>query len=255
MRRGARVWNYLTATIVAAGISIAVALAVAPNPASAFVCPSTPNLPSSDGSQPPNLGVLKLQLIDYKCFGAYDRDVAQVLKEAKTYVEQRSARATPDEKLAIVLDIDETSVSNWVNLSTDDFGFFQKGECTLQPKEPCGFDEWIAKQTPDPIRPTLDLFATAKAKDIKVFFISARREEQRADTVKNLIATGYKDWDDLILKQPNDPPSVAQFKTAARAAIETKHTIIANVGDQLSDLSGGHAERTFKVPNPFYFVP
>jgi len=27
------------------------------------------------------------------------------------------------------------------------------------------------------------------------------------------------------------------------------------VGDQLSDLSGGHAERTFKVPNPFYFVP
>ena len=162
--------------------------------------------------------MLKLQLIDYKCFGAYDRDVAQVLKEAKTYVEQRSARATPDEKLAIVLDIDETSISNWVNLSTDDFGFFQKGECTLQPKEPCGFDEWIAKQTPDPIRPTLDLFATAKAKDIKVFFISARREEQRADTVKNLIATGYKDWDDLILKQPNDPPSVSQFKTAARAS-------------------------------------
>ena len=145
-----------------------------------------------------------------------------MLKEAKTYVEQRSARATPDEKLAIVLDIDETSVSNWVNLATDDFGFFQKGECTLQPKEPCGFDEWIANQTPDPIKPTLDLFATAKAKAIKVFFISARREEQRADTVKNLIATGYKDWDDLILKQPNDPPSVAQFKTAARAAIEDK---------------------------------
>ena len=92
MRRGARVWNYLSAAIVAAGISIAVTLAVAPSPASAFVCPSTPNLPSSDGSQPPNLGVLKLQLIDYKCFGAYDRDVAQVLKEAKTYVEQRSAR-------------------------------------------------------------------------------------------------------------------------------------------------------------------
>lgn len=57
-----------------------------------------------------------------------------------------ASAATPDEKLAIVLDIDETSVSNWVNLSTDDFGFFQNGECTLQPKEPCGFDEWIAKQ-------------------------------------------------------------------------------------------------------------
>jgi len=32
-------------------------------------------------------------------------------------------------------------------------------------------------------------------------------------------------------------------------------TIIVNVGDQESDLAGSHAERTFKVPNPFYFVP
>jgi hypothetical protein len=29
--------------------------------------------------------------------------------------------------------------------------------------------------------------------------------------------------------------------------------IIVNIGDQ-SDLEGGHAEMTFKVPNPFYFI-
>src|SRR6478735_10607550 len=237
MRRGARVGNYLTATIIAAGISIAVALAVAPNPASAFVCPSTPNLPSSDGSQPPNLGILKLQLIDYKCFGAYDRDIVRVLNDAKAFVEERSARAAPDEKLAIVLDIDETSVSNWVNLATDDFGFFQFGECKLQPKEPCGFDHWISDHDPEPIKPTLELFAMAKAKGLKVFFISARREEQRADTVRNLTAVGYKDWDDLILKQPGDPKAVAEYKTKARASIEDKQKvkIIANIGDQHSD--------------------
>ena len=55
-------------------------------PASADSCPRAPSLPSSDGSQPPNLGVLKLQLLDYKCFGAYDRDVAAVLKDAQAYV-------------------------------------------------------------------------------------------------------------------------------------------------------------------------
>ncbi len=254
MKRGARVRSYLTAGLVAAAVSIAAA--IAPSPAAAFVCPTTPSLPSSDGSQPPNLGVLKLQLIDYKCFGAYDRDVGKALMEAKIFVEQRSAGARPDEKLAIVLDIDETSVSNWKNLSADDFGFFQKGECTLQPKEPCGFDKWISDQTPDPMTPTRDLFAAAKARNVKVFFISARREEQRADTIKNLIATGYKDWDGLVLKQPSDPQSVADYKTAARAAIEANgDRVIANVGDQHSDLSGGHAERTFKVPNPFYFVP
>jgi hypothetical protein len=31
-------------------------------------------------------------------------------------------------------------------------------------------------------------------------------------------------------------------------------TIIANIGDQKSDLEGGYAEMTFKVPSPFYFI-
>ena len=31
--------------------------------------------------------------------------------------------------------------------------------------------------------------------------------------------------------------------------------IIANLGDQDSDLTGGYAERTFKLPDPFYFTP
>ncbi|MGH6919121.1 MAG: HAD family acid phosphatase, partial [Geminicoccaceae bacterium] len=32
-------------------------------------------------------------------------------------------------------------------------------------------------------------------------------------------------------------------------------TIVANMGDQPSDLAGGHAERTFLLPNPFYRIP
>jgi acid phosphatase len=185
----------LTAALVAGVVSIAMASSVTP-PASASSCPASPNLPSADGSQPPNLGVLKLQLTDYKCFGAYDRDIVRVLNDAKAFVEERSARAAPDENLAIVLDIDETSVSNWLNLAADDFGFFQLGECKLQPREPCGFDHWISDHDPEPIKPTLELFAMAKTKGLKVFFISARREEQRADTVRNLTAVGYKAWDD-----------------------------------------------------------
>ena len=49
---------------------------------------------------------------------------------------------------------------------------------------------------------------------------------------------------------------VSEHKTRARADIESHgFAIIANVGDQESDLVGGHAERTFKIPNPFYFIP
>ena len=51
---------------------------------------------------------------------------------------------------------------------------------------------------------------------------------------------------------------VSHYKTLARVRIEADHTIIANIGDQFSDLvgdkDGDHAERCFKVPNPFYFI-
>ena len=53
-----------------------------------------------------------------------------------------------------------------------------------------------------------------------------------------------------------DPyPNVQAFKSAERADIGKNFTIIANIGDQQSDLAGGYAERTWKVPNPFYYIP
>jgi hypothetical protein len=108
-------------------------------------------------------------------------DVANVLREAKAYVEYRANGAT---KLALVLDIDETSLSNWPNLLASDFGFFVNGTCTLVPQEPCGFDHWIADHTAEAIRPTLDLFNAAKAKGVAIFFISNRREDQRSATAR-----------------------------------------------------------------------
>jgi HAD superfamily, subfamily IIIB (Acid phosphatase) len=49
---------------------------------------------------------------------------------------------------------------------------------------------------------------------------------------------------------------LAEFKAPLRAKIAAMgYTIIANVGDQFSDLEGGFAERTFKLPNSFYYIP
>ena len=48
----------------------------------------------------------------------------------------------------------------------------------------------------------------------------------------------------------------ATFKTAERARLVAQgYTIVANLGDQESDLVGGYAERTFKLPDPFYLSP
>jgi HAD superfamily, subfamily IIIB (Acid phosphatase) len=41
-----------------------------------------------------------------------------------------------------------------------------------------------------------------------------------------------------------------------RAHIESLgYDIVGNFGDQFSDLNGGFADETFKIPNPMYFLP
>jgi acid phosphatase len=49
--------------------------------------------------------------------------------------------------------------------------------------------------------------------------------------------------------------SAAARKVEMRRALATDgFTIIANLGDQQSDLAGGFAERGFKLPGPFYRI-
>ena len=45
-------------------------------------------------------------------------------------------------------------------------------------------------------------------------------------------------------------------KSGTRAYIESLgFKIVANFGDQFSDLLGGYAVKTFKMPNPNYYLP
>jgi acid phosphatase len=142
----------------------------------------------------------------------------------------------------------------------NDFGYITAGDCTLRPKEPCGNSAWELSAQADVIAPTLKLFDAARAKGVAIFFITGRpdRQDERAATDSNLRKAGYRDWTGLIMKDPGaNYATIADFKAAERKKIEQEHgfTIIANVGDQQSDLDGGYAERRFKVPNPFYFIP
>jgi acid phosphatase len=90
-----------------------------------------------------------------------------------------------------------------------------------------------------------------------VFVITCRDEGQRAATERNLQSTGYTGYTRLIMApQGVEFASAADFKSPQRAAIETEgYAIVANIGDQPSDLVGGHAEQTFLLPDPFYRIP
>ena len=47
-----------------------------------------------------------------------------------------------------------------------------------------------------------------------------------------------------------------QYKSGTRAYIESQgYDIVADMGDQFSDLEGGFADKTFKMPNPNYYLP
>jgi hypothetical protein len=76
--------------------------------------------------------------------------------------------------------------------------------------------------------------------------------------VKNLREAGFGRYQKLILRPESDlgAPSVVPFKSGERRKLERAgYDILVNVGDQDSDLAGGYANRTFKVPNPMYFIP
>jgi len=237
---------------------LAAALAGLPSVARAIECPQKPSAHLPEATQPLNLGEIKLQLLDYLCFGAYDRDIEKVLADARAHVEERADKV---EKPALVLDIDETSLSNRPFFLANDFGTIMQGACKLDagksvPDEPCGFNAWLAEHEAKAIDPTLKLFNLAKSKNVAVFFITGRRDNERAPTIANLKKVGYEGWSDLMMRAPDDQTPVGIFKRSERAKIAARgFTIIANVGDQQSDLDGGYAERTFRVPNPFYFLP
>ncbi|MBT6204679.1 MAG: acid phosphatase, partial [Rhodospirillaceae bacterium] len=86
--------------------------------------------------------------------------------------------------------------------------------------------------------------------------LSSRREATREATLINLRQAGFDTWQAVILKpDAMHVASAAEYKTPQRQAIEDAgYTIILNVGDQPSDLTGGYAERDILLPNPMYRI-
>jgi len=202
----------------------------------------------SYAKEPKNLDLVKTSLIKYHDSGEYQKDQAKVIDQAMQYLKTRLARekhAKSPKKLALVLGIDETSLSNYPDLINMRFGGTQEQ-----------IDDAKEKGTDPAIESTLKLYRYAKANNVAVFFITARTEPNRAATEKNLADAGYKNWDGLSLNSETyAEKSKVPYKVNARTLIEQQgYDIVLNIGDQQSDLSGGHADKTFKLPNPYYIT-
>jgi hypothetical protein len=241
------------------GLVIVVLWLAAPPPALAETpagCgASPPRVARSTAQVAENLALFKRQLIRYRCT-RYDAELARVDRAAEAWIARRAPHVT---RPALVLDIDETSLSNWPVMYHNDFAYFRAGDCDLNSTRACGQAAWEKSEAARAIAPTITLFNAAQADGVAVFFVTGRRDnaEESAATEGNLRKAGYDGWAGIYLRpEQSHEASVAIYKSAARAKIEAQgYHIIANVGDQQSDLALGHAERSFKLPNPFYYVP
>ncbi len=196
-----------------------------------------------------NLSILKNQIIDYHQSGAYEAAMSRVGDKAERYLQKRvneNNKSVHPKKLALVFDIDETSLSSYAALKRLNFGGTN-----------AEIDAVYRRTDAPAIEPTLKLYRYAVQHGVSVFFITGRRERDRSGTEKNLKAAGYTKWAHVYLK-PNDYRlrSAIPFKSSRRKLIVDRgYDVVVNMGDQYSDLKGGYSDATFKYPNYIYFIP
>ncbi len=226
--------------LVLAVVALGCAPARAPKPKAAEP-PPIPPLYESQG-----------RITEYVTTGRYDADVARVVAAATAWLEERAPKAR---RPAIVLDVDETALSNWKAYRVNHWARILQGDCNLE-RGPCNVRVWQAMGQSPALAPTLGLVRRAHELGVAVFFITGRPNDVREATERNLRDQGFAFEQLFLLPTDRTFTSGAQFKAPIRQRIAAEgYTVVLTMGDQQSDLDGGYAERTFKLPNPVYFLP
>jgi predicted secreted acid phosphatase len=182
------------------------------------------------------------------------------LVAAACYIEKRLHKNP-----AIVLDADDTTLWTY-DMEVGDMHF------NYNPAEQ---DVWVQDQR-FPATPSMVSLATvAKNAGCTIVGLTGRNDNQKAATLANLAKVGYTGftsanyytkWTGVGTSvQPQYIHCAAascttiEYKSQTRAHVESRsggrYDIVANFGDQFSDLIGGSADRTIKLPNPTYYLP
>lgn len=143
---------------------------------------------------------------------------------------------------AVVSDLDETLIDNRPHFdATPKFNW-------------PAFEAWIKKADAPLLPKTAEFLTWARKNGFAIFFITGRREGLRADTIANLVKRQVA-YDGLLMRKEGDRGGAESVKVPLRQEVEKMgFTIVVNIGDQWSDLSGGHAIDCEKLPNKIYLV-
>ena len=140
--------------------------------------------------------------------------------------------------------------------------------------DPALQDVWVQEER-FPATPHMDrVVRAARHGGCAVFGLTGRNDNQRTATIHNLntlydnafqprryftkwVSGGTPPRYIDCTVDGNPACSTIEYKSQTRRHIEKhlKFRIVANFGDQFSDLIGGHADRAVKLPNPTYYLP
>ncbi|WP_367040605.1 HAD family acid phosphatase [Streptomyces sp. Je 1-332] len=233
------------------------------------------NAPARHTAEPQNIGVLVGEIDDY--YGAYQdadgvwrsspkspyaKDLARVQAKARKDIRKAAAHVGGHgKKPAIVLDVDDTALLSFDYEKTTNYTY-----------DNATWDAYVKAAERPAVFGMPELVKYAKSKGVEVFFLTGLSESQRAGAVTNLARAGYDtqlDTTHVFTKNKTAPPAylsgcatpakwectTVQFKEGTRKHIESQgYNIVGSFGDQVSDLAGGYADKTYKLPNPTYFV-
>jgi predicted secreted acid phosphatase len=232
-----------------------------------------------------NLDVLRQQIRNYygdplgsgvfsddSFYSAEARDAAS---DGAHYLASRAHHSHGKTRMkAIVLDVDDTTLATWSYEIFSNWAYNPATNATF-----------VTEQRFPAVPGMVDMLTRAAARGYTIIFLTGRPAAQEAATLGNLtvdgigVDAGYpqpstlKDGEDGLFTKPpvadypdylkaacagdpNGSCTTVHYKSATRAHIESLgYNIVANFGDQFSDLKGGFADKTFKLPNPNYFLP
>lgn len=228
--------------------------------------------PAPNGEAIPNIDSVKSTIRKYynaSSAGIADKASSPYITEI-TGIEQAILGQLPDPApaadLAVVFDADDTTL--WTYDMEDgamQFNFDPKVQN----------DEWVLPGKFPATPGMVDFVNEVQQRGYHVFGITGRGEAQEQATLDNLTKVGYDEFDaDNFYTKPATPPAyldchasvdpnddpakcnTVEYKSGTRAHIESLgYTIALNIGDQYSDLQGGHALNSVKLPNPTYYLP
>ncbi|KFK29483.1 hypothetical protein AALP_AA7G140100 [Arabis alpina] len=162
----------------------------------------------------------------------------------------KTVQISGDGKDVWIFDIDETLLTNIDYYKAHGYGSI--------PYDSNSYNEWVVQGTAPAFDASLRLYNALKKLGFTIVLLTGRDEDQRSVTEKNLRDAGYLDWERLLLRGREDQgKSATNYKSEQRSKLIVEgFKIHGNTGDQWSDLLGfAVAVRSFKVPNPMYYIP